>query len=881
MNTGPKLVTHFFRGGVMMRSAFFQRMIFVVIVLAAGLLYSQEEPDETMPAKIPADIVADWKAQGGTAAEIKKSLPEEYQAKCDGTLESACHWRRVYKMKPFMGDMKKVMYAKHFNFGGAIVGYLEGTKQAQGSEWAVGSGLYILNMNSYYPQPEVLLEDAAGVIKDPCVSSDGSYAVFSWWKKADGGGFHIYEIDLKTKKTKQITNNPVGLEVGDYEPCILPDGDIVFNSSRVFGIIDCAYNVVSNLYLCNRNGEWLRRIGFDQEHTFFPTMMSDGKVLFTRWEYNDRTRISCGGYFTMNPDGSQQMEYWGNQSDFPLMKYQGREIPNSKGKIMGIAGGHLAPYQGEVIVVDPHIDRNRWKENDNKSIKLICPERVPPMDPSTAMDGHDGGVQWIFQNPWPLDENTLLVSWRKSKSDKIFKIYFFESSGSRELISWDSKMSVSQPVVMDAHKTPPLIKQQADYSVDTAVFAVSDVNYGMGAEGIPKGKVAKIRVIALGPFRTNYSMSTGILGFSVIPIGAPFTSWQVKTLLGEIPVAEDGSAAFTVPANRPIYFQTVDKDGRMLNTMRSWSTLMPGERFDCIGCHEDKNAAPPPLQPSETKAKPLIKRLGIEDVHLSFPKHVQPILDKHCVSCHKAGHKSGLDLTANPKFDNGGKRTFNTSYMNLAKTKGKYVDYIDQYEKAAPRTKFPVPGSGTSKLFKKLLDDGHMPDDMTKEELEILMVWNDMMCPHAGSYSEGMSPSDSAAHDKYMADHRYKHAEWEKGNLEKFVEAGQWTNEIYNQTAVNEDAYENRFSEMAKIEKDAAHALRLIRVQGSIVIQCPGAGIISILDLKGRPVMKAIETRESEDGKLSATITGKIPSGLYIIRFKGKALTREQVFSIL
>jgi hypothetical protein len=846
-------------------------------------LFSQ--PDETMPSSIPDEIVSDWKKQDGnkSAADIKKELEEdgyeEYAAKIEGNdYLTACHWRRVARLSRYMEDMNKILYAKHFNFGGGIVGSLEGTPGAQGSNWKVGSGFYTLNMDNYYPEPEVLLEDNAGVVKDPCVSFDGSYVIFSWWKKSDGGGFHIYELDLETKKTRQITDNPVGLTVGDYEPCILPTGDILFNSSRVFGTIDCAYSVVSNLYMCNKNGDWLRRIGFDQEHTFSPTMMEDGLVLYTRWEYNDRSRISCGAYFVMNPDGTRQTEYWGNQSDFPVMKYQGRQIPRGDGKIMGIAGGHIAPYQGEIVVCDPLVDRNRWPGHDNESVKMFLDGDETPMDPSDAMQNTLCGVDFTYQNPWPLSSKTCLVSWGPKGRDDRFRIFFLKSDGSRELIAWDDRMSVSQPVVMDARDVPPLVNIQADYTKKTGIFSVANVNLGMGSEGVPEGTIKRLRVLSIGPYRTNFYGNRGILGFSIVPIGAANTSWQVKTHIGEVDVESDGSACFEVPANTPIYFQTLDEDGRMINTMRSWSTLMPGERFDCLGCHENKNEAPPTDLGSviATTPKPLEKNPLIADVHLSFPKHVQPILDARCVECHSAGHKSGLDLRANPTYDNRGERTFNASYTKLTSRQGKYVDWITQYEKAAPRTKFPVPGSGTSPLAERLLGK-HRPDDLTDDELNVIFTWIDMMAPHAGAYSEGRSASDSAAHDEYMAEHRLKHAAWEAENIEDFIAAGQWANEIYTGVGVAQPKY----SHATKMRKDAAGELQVIPLEGKLVVRCPGAGVISLLDMKGRLLKKVNVTDMVKNGKAQMPVSRIIPFGIYIVRFESKDIVRQRVVSIM
>jgi hypothetical protein len=864
--------------------------VLLILFLIPVTLFSQ--PSETMPASIPDEIVADWKKLDAVTGsdyasaikKIKAALSEEYASKVTGTSSqadylTACHWRRVAKMKPYLKDVKKILYSKHCNMGGSIVGFLSGLPTDRDrNNWAVGSGLYILTMDSYYPKPEVLLEDAKGVIKDPCPSFDGKKVVFAWWKDGEKGGCHIYEIDVATKQTRQITKDPLDLKVGDYEPCYMPTGDIMFTSTRLYSMVNCAYNTVGNMYICNKNGEWLRKIGFDQEASFTPVMMSTGDILYSRWEYNDRTRISCSAYFTMNPDGTRQNELWGNQSDFPLMKYHGREIPNSGGKIMGIAGDHLAPYQGEIVVIDPQVSRNNFKGSENKSIKLIAPIRKAPVDPSTAMSGNSGGaIKYIFQNPWPFDTANCLVSWRPTESEKIFKIYFFNEDASRELIAWDSKMSVSQPVVMDAHRVPPLRVLQADYTKETGIFSMVDVNFGAGSAGIPVGKIKKLRVIALD-YRSNYSNSQGVDGFAVNPIGRAYTSWLVKTLIGEIPVAEDGSVCFIAPANTPLYFQSVDADGRMVNTMRSWTTLMPGERFDCVGCHENKNESPPPKTPLAVTPLPLEKRLGIEGQPMSFAKVIQPILDKHCTSCHNASHKS-LDLRANPKFVSAAKKTFNSSYSNLTKTQKKYVDWITQEEKAAPRTKFPVPGSGTSPMADMLIK-GHNTDKnkITPEEREILFVWMDMMVPCGGTYYEGMEAADSTKYVTYLKNNRNKHIEWENTNIKAFVAAGQWENAIYHEGTAVDD---NRYLDNLKAGADAAGELQIIRITGSLAVQCPGTGMISMLDMTGRTLMKLPVTVAAKNGNSQTILPLRMPAGIYIVRFSGNGMVRQRVVTCL
>jgi hypothetical protein len=312
--------------------------------------------------------------------------------------------------------------------------------------------------------------------------------------------------------------------------------------------------------------------------------------------------------------------------------------------------------------------------------------------------------------------------------------------------------------------------------------------------------------------------------------------------------------------------------------MRSWTTLMPGERFDCIGCHEDKNESPPPATPIAVTPLPLEKPLGIEGQPMSFAKIVQPILDKHCISCHNASHKS-LDLRANPKEVSAAKKTFNSSYTNLTKTQKKYVDWIAEDEKAAPRTKFPVPGSSTSPMADKLLK-GHNTDKnkITPKELEVLFVWMDMMVPCGGTYYEGLSAADSTKYVTYLKNNREKHIEWEKTNMKAFVDAGQWNNAIYHEaTAVSDNPYLNNQKPGAEL----AAQLQIIRVAGNLALQCPGSGMISVLDMSGRTLMKFSTSVAAKNGTSQTILPLKMPAGIFIVRFNGKGMVKQRVVTSL
>ena len=213
------------------------------------------------------------------------------------------------------------------------------------------------------------------------------------------------------------------------------------------------------------------------------------------------------------------------------------------------------------------------------------------------MEGVDDSKK-LFQDPYPLDETCMLISYRKTRSSS-FCIYWMDFDGNRELLASGGSQSVSEPVSLMERDVPINTKMQADYTKEKATLSVVDVNYSGGSggyvdamRGIAKGTVKKIRVVAM-EYRTDPAHgNTGASAYQMTPVGRYGCSWEAKWICGEVDVAEDGSAAFEVPAREPIFLQLIDKDGVCVQTMRSWMTLQPGERFDCMGCHEDKNKAP-------------------------------------------------------------------------------------------------------------------------------------------------------------------------------------------------------------------------------------------------------------------------------------------------
>ncbi|MBO7319309.1 MAG: hypothetical protein J6V06_04740, partial [Clostridia bacterium] len=183
-----------------------------------------------------------------------------------------------------------------------------------------------------------------------------------------------------------------------------------------------------------------------------------------------------------------------------------------------------------------------------------------------------------------------------------------------------------------------------------------DVYQGEAMKGIERGIVKQIRVVALD-YRA-YAVGATVASGSgsadpYTPIATGRGSWDVKTVLGVATVYDDGSAMFSVPSETPVYFQLLDKDGNMIQTMRSWSTLMPNESYSCVGCHEDNNTAPPASGTVTMALKAGVETLKGDvwqteedfdpyttDEGFDYLEEVQPILDNNCISCHNNKNES-------------------------------------------------------------------------------------------------------------------------------------------------------------------------------------------------------------------------------------------------
>ena len=553
---------------------------------------------------------------------------------------------------------KSFIVVKHKQLGGSHYAYTEavsdeGSGSPMGNEinFIPGSQMVLLTLDTVggivHKSEEILLESKTGVIRDPDVSEDGENVLFSW-KQASKDDFHLYTMNLETKKVTQLT---FGSGIADIEPKYLPGGKIVFTSTRCIEYVDCWHTTVANNYICNGDGTNILRLGYDQVHTTYPTVTDDGRIIYTRWDYNDRTQMYIQGVFQMFADGTNQTEVFGNNSSFPTTLLHTRDVPENPGLYVSISSGHHTYQAGKMVLVDTSIGRN-----NKDSVSFVFPDST-----SSKKDNEDGQNQDgpIYKFPIALNDHEFLVSycqkgWSSDRRSTPFGIYYMNSKTNEKILlsAPTEKYGASQIAII---KTRKLFERPSmvNHAVQTGTFYMANVYEGLGLKDVETGVAKYMRVVGL-EFRSSAIGATIGNGtgssdqFS--PIATGNGAWDIKHVLGIVELEEDGSAMFKVPANTPLYFQVLNADGELIQSMRSWSTLMPNEVFSCIGCHEDKNTVPSAAATTTLAMKKGVQTLkpdlwmDIEHPELynsntdpkgfSYNEVVQPILDNNCISCH-------------------------------------------------------------------------------------------------------------------------------------------------------------------------------------------------------------------------------------------------------
>jgi len=214
---------------------------------------------------------------------------------------------------------------------------------------------------------------------------------------------------------------------------------------------------------------------------------------------------------------------------------------------------------------------------------------------------------------------------------------------------------------------------------------------------------------------------------------------NARKVLGTVPVEADGSAFFEMPVDVPVFFQALDADGMAVQSMRSDTYVHPGETLLCQGCHDSRSATTVPTSRGGMAFQRAPSTI-VPDVEgsnpFSYPRLVQPVLDRNCVPCHtKNKDKRPPDLTAGDYHKN--HSHWYTSYQNLQK----YAFFFDNAVFTTPRTIPGHFGARASKLY-QMIEKGHHDLKLSKEDLHRITLWLDCNSDFFGAYKNTLAQAE-------------------------------------------------------------------------------------------------------------------------------------------
>ncbi len=575
-----------------------------------------------------------------------------------------------------------------------------------------------------------------GTIADMNLHWDGRRILFSDRKT-------LWQINADGSDLTRITPED---DLIRYDGCYLPGGQIALVSNACQQAVPCTGGPnVGNIHVINPDGSGERRLTFDQDHDWNPVVMHDGRVLYTRWEYTDAPHYFSRLLFRMNPDGTGQMEYYGSNSYWPNAMYWPQPIPGHPTMISCVVSGHHGVSRcGEMLLLDPSKGRH---EADGAVQKI--PGYGKKVEP-TMMDRLVVESWPKFAAPYPLAEPGTHLGAGK---------YFLACVKQSDSSTWDLCLvdiydnitpiltgGYMTPIPLRPRPMPPAIPSQVDPTKKDATVYLADVYAGPGLKGFPRGSIKRLRV---GTHHYRY-FGNGDTRASSLEGG-----WDVKRILGTVPVHEDGSALFTVPANTPIFLQPLDDEGKSQQVMRSWFTAMPGEFLSCIGCHEKQNAGPTSryntaaFRQQPSKIEPWYGPAR----GFSFDREIQPVLDRRCVGCHSdrpydAGAESLVTIDLRAKRLHG---DIEATDPTAPKTREAGTDYSPAYlalQRYVRRPGYesdyhmpkPAEYEAETSMLVQMLKKGHYNVQLTDEEWQRLYTWIDYNIPYPANWRESHRP---------------------------------------------------------------------------------------------------------------------------------------------
>jgi mono/diheme cytochrome c family protein len=542
----------------------------------------------------------------------------------------------------------------------------------------------------------VLLDDPAGGVRDPQVHYSGQKILFSY-RRGSQPYYHLFEIGVDGSGLVQRTDGPFD----DIEPTYLPDGGIMFCSSRCRRVVGCFPAPVATLYRSDAAGRDIRPISANPFTDNTPWMLADGRVLYTRWEYVDRNQMTFHHLWTANPDGTAQMVFFGNQ-------YPGPGVPPPR--FFGVAMLDAKPIPGSgKVVASFSPNHGQW---EHMGLVTVID---PSLGPDARQRARTINAKRQYRDPWAFSEDCFLVADEQG-------IWVMDGQGNTELVyhlpDADAGLACHEPRPIVRRPSEPLLPSRVDRTQKTGQLFLEDVYVGRNMSGVRRGEIKKLLVLEQLPKPVDFSG-----GPEPLTIGGTF---NLERILGTVPVEPDGSAYFEAPAGRPLFFVALDARDLSVKRMQSFVTVQPGERIGCVGCHEPRRVAPPAQPGLLATARPpshIQPEHDVPDV-FDYPRDIQPVLDQHCVACHNPDRREGgVDLCGDHT------PLVTVSYWTML-THGLISDGRNFVGDQPPRAL----GSSASRLL-KLGQGGHYDAQFTAHQSKMIRLWIESGATYPGTYA--------------------------------------------------------------------------------------------------------------------------------------------------
>ena len=601
-----------------------------------------------------------------------------------------------------------------------------------------GGGVYVLDKPGFSPARRDLVAGRLprGNYTTLSLAYDAKTVYFAFAPRADGEKpdfyspdrrcFHLYAMDANGGNLRALTDGPDD----DFDPCPLPDGGLAFMSTRRGGFTRCNNPweplPAHTLHRLDPDGT-LRALSVHETSEWHPKVLNDGRIAYIRWDYVDRSAAHFHGIWVTNPDGTGTRQLFGNYTQRINACYQPHPIPGSS-RVAFLAGAHHANVGGSLLLLDPAKTRldPATGEDDFSALESLTPEVCFPEAPDTWPESY-------YHSAWPLSEDFFLVSFSfdplpgmsaKTKEDTETGLYLFDRFGNLELLCREPGISSMYPIPLAPRPAPPVIPDAREPDqAETGEFLLANVYESHLA--FPGGRrIRELRIFQLLPKSETHVANDPRIGLA--------NAESARMLLGTVPVEADGSARFRAPALKPLAFQAVDETGRAVQGMRSAVYLQPGERRSCVGCHEStgRTGGAADARPLAAARPPSEITPGPDGTRpWSFPRLVQPILDRHCVRCHD---RPG---TAKPRLGGGDDGPFPRAYASL----GPFVRWYEWGGESISQitTRPGEMPADMSPLTAILRDANHAEAvSLSDEEWRRLYLWLDGNAAFYGSYSE-------------------------------------------------------------------------------------------------------------------------------------------------